>query len=212
MIIKVGSVLLAGCTVVLKPSELASLAAFPLVDAFVRAGLPAGVLNLVTGRGIVGEALVSHPGVDAVTFTGTTEVGRHVAQLAASGLKRVVLGLGGKSPSVLLDDADIELAARATVESCFSNSGQACGSLSRMLVPRRLQLEVEAAVARAVLNCEWVLPRMRRRRSDPHFREPAGGRPRAHRVGDPRGRSPAGRRPERSRSGWRSLRGANGAD
>jgi aldehyde dehydrogenase (NAD+) len=150
MIIKVGSALLAGCTVVLKPSELASLSAFPLVDAFAGAGVYAGVLNLVTGRGAVGEALVSHPGVDVVTFTGTTEVGRHVAQLAAAGLKRVVLELGGKSPSVLLEDADIESAVSATVESCFTNSGQACGSLSRMLVPREWQAEVEAAVATAV--------------------------------------------------------------
>ncbi|MEA2687066.1 MAG: aldehyde dehydrogenase [Actinomycetota bacterium] len=133
---KVAAALAAGCTVVLKPSELAPLTAFVLADAAEEVGLPAGVLNLVTGRGPVGEALVSHPDVDLVSFTGSSGTGARVAALAAGGLKRVVLELGGKSANVVLDDADLDEAVRAGVRQCFMNAGQTCVAWSRMIVPR----------------------------------------------------------------------------
>src|SRR5699024_10999693 len=108
LVIKVGAALAAGCTVVAKPAALTPLTAYLLADAAVEAGLPAGVLNLVPGTGAkVGEALVTHPGVDVVSFTGSTDVGARIASRAAESLKRVCLELGGKSASVVLDDADL---------------------------------------------------------------------------------------------------------
>ena len=137
---KVGAALAAGCTVVLKPSEVAPLSAFAFAQAAHDVGLPAGVFNLVSGDGpTVGEALVADPRVDMVSFTGSTRAGRRVAELAARGVKRVALELGGKSASVILDDVDGELLERAVksgVSSCFLNSGQTCSALTRMLAPR----------------------------------------------------------------------------
>ena len=134
---KVAAALAAGCTVVLKPSEVAPLAAYELAEVLHEAGLPPGVFNLVSGSGpVVGEALAGHPDVDVVSFTGATATGRRVAALAADSVKRVVLELGGKSASVILPDADLAAAVRATVESAFLNSGQTCAALSRMLVHR----------------------------------------------------------------------------
>ena len=144
---KVAAALAAGCTVVLKPSELAPLTAFVLADAAHEVGLPAGVLNVVTGRGLAGEALVGHPGVDLVSFTGSSATGRRVAALAAGGLKRVVLELGGKSANVVLDDADLDEAVRAGVRQCFMNAGQTCVAWSRMIVPRHLHDEAAALAA-----------------------------------------------------------------
>ena len=136
---KVAPALAAGCTVVLKPSEVAPLSAFVLAEAAEEAGLPPGVLNVVTGRGpAAGEALVAHPGVDVVSFTGSTPAGRRVAALAAATVKRVTLELGGKSPSVVLDDADLADAVNAAVRQCMLNSGQTCIAWSRLLVPREL--------------------------------------------------------------------------
>ncbi len=137
LVCKVAPALVAGCTVVSKPSEVAPLTAFVLAEVAHEAGLPPGVLNLVTGYGpVVGEALVDHPDVDMVSFTGSTPAGRRVAQRAAASVKRVTLELGGKSPSVVLDDADLAEAVRATVSQCYLNSGQTCISWSRLLVPR----------------------------------------------------------------------------
>jgi betaine-aldehyde dehydrogenase len=139
---KVGSALAAGCTVVLKPSELAPLSALAFADAVREAGLPPGVFNLVVGYGpVAGEALARHPGVDALTFTGSTRAGKRVAQLAAGTVKRVALELGGKSASIVLDDADLAVAVKATVNMCFLNSGQTCAALTRLLVPQALQEE-----------------------------------------------------------------------
>ena len=135
---KVAAALAAGCTVVLKPSELAPLTAFALADAAREVGLPAGVLNLITGRGPAGEALVTHPEVDLVSFTGSSPTGARVAALAAGRFKRVVLELGGKSANVVLDDADLDEAVRAGVRQCFMNAGQTCVAWSRMIVPRHL--------------------------------------------------------------------------
>jgi aldehyde dehydrogenase (NAD+) len=147
---KVAPALAAGCTVVLKPSEVAPLSAFVLAEAAEEVGLPPGVLNVVTGRGAAaGEALVGHPDVDVVSFTGSTAAGRRVAALAAQTVKRVTLELGGKSPSIVLDDADLEDAVNSAVRQCMLNSGQTCIAWSRLLVPRELHdraVEVAAAV------------------------------------------------------------------
>ncbi len=134
---KVAPALAAGCTVVLKPSGVAPLNAFVLAEIMEEVGLPAGVFNLVTGTGaVVGEAIVSHAETDMVSFTGSTRAGRRVSELAAQAPKPVSLELGGKSPNVILDDADLEEAVTDGVAKCFLNSGQTCSALTRMLVPR----------------------------------------------------------------------------
>lgn len=136
IIAKLAPALAAGCTVVLKPSEVTPLNAFLLAEAIAAAGLPAGVFNLVSGSGpVVGERLASHPEVDLVSFTGSTSAGKRVAELASAGVKRVALELGGKSPSLILDDADLVEAVTGTVKACFLNSGQTCNAWTRMLVP-----------------------------------------------------------------------------
>ncbi|MGI8983862.1 MAG: aldehyde dehydrogenase family protein, partial [Acidimicrobiales bacterium] len=145
---KVAPAVAAGCTVVLKPSEVAPLSVFVLAEAAEEAGLPAGVLNVVTGRGLAaGEALVAHPEVDLVSFTGSTAAGRRVAALAAATVKRVTLELGGKSPSIVLDDADLADAVNAAVRQCMLNSGQTCIAWSRLLVPRALHDQAAALAA-----------------------------------------------------------------
>ncbi|MBX9431373.1 aldehyde dehydrogenase family protein [Ralstonia pseudosolanacearum] len=132
--LKVAPALAAGCTVVLKPSEVAPLNAFVLAEVIEAAGLPPGVFNLVTGYGpVVGEVLASHPEVDMVSFTGSTRAG-----------KRVALELGGKSASVVLDDADLTAAVKGTLSACFLNSGQTCSAHTRLLVPRARYEEVKA--------------------------------------------------------------------
>jgi aldehyde dehydrogenase (NAD+) len=141
---KVAPALAAGCTVVLKPSEIVPLNAFILAEVIESVGLPAGVFNLVTGIGpVVGEAIAGHPGVDFVSFTGSTRAGRRVSELAAATVKPVAMELGGKSPNVLLDDADFARAVPDGVAKCFLNSGQTCSALTRMLVPRERLAEVE---------------------------------------------------------------------
>jgi aldehyde dehydrogenase (NAD+) len=145
---KVAPALTAGCTVVLKPSEVVPLNAFVLAETCAEVGLPAGVFNLVTGTGpVVGEALVSHPETDMVSFTGSTRAGRRVSELAAQDVKPVSLELGGKSPNVILDDADLEQAVTDGVAKCFLNSGQTCSALTRMLVPRDKLEAVESIAA-----------------------------------------------------------------
>ena len=146
--LKVAPALAAGCTVVLKPSEVAPLNAFVLAEVIEEAGLPPGVFNLVTGYGpVVGEVLASHPDVDMVSFTGSTRAGKRVAELAAQTVKRVALELGGKSASVILDDADLSAAVKGTLSACFLNSGQTCSAHTRMLVPRAKYEEVKALAA-----------------------------------------------------------------
>jgi acyl-CoA reductase-like NAD-dependent aldehyde dehydrogenase len=151
---KVAPALTAGCTVVLKPSEVTPLNAFLLADVMHEIGLPPGVFNLVSGTGPeAGEALAAHPLVDMVSFTGSTRAGRRVGELAAAGLKRTALELGGKSPNVLLDDLDddaFEDAVRKGVAACYLNSGQTCSALTRLLVPRdRLATAEQVAAAEA---------------------------------------------------------------
>jgi betaine-aldehyde dehydrogenase len=148
---KVAAALAAGSTVVHKPSGLAPLSAFVLAEAVEAAGFPPGVYNLVAGPGAeVGEALAAHAGIDLVSFTGSTSAGTIVYQRAAASIKRVTLELGGKSASVLLDDADLPVAVKATVNRAFLNSGQTCDAWTRLLVPRgRLDEVVDLAVASA---------------------------------------------------------------
>jgi aldehyde dehydrogenase (NAD+) len=145
---KVAPALAAGCTVVLKPSEVTPLNAFLLAEVIEAAGLPPGVFNLVTGTGpVAGEALAAHPGVDLVSFTGSTRAGKRVSELAAATVKPVAMELGGKSPNLILDDADLAKAVPDGVAKCFLNSGQTCSALTRMLVPRQLLAEAEELAA-----------------------------------------------------------------
>jgi len=146
----VAPALAAGCTMVLKPSEVAPLNAFALAEVIDEVGLPAGVFNLVTGIGpVVGEAIAAHPKVDMVSFTGSTRAGKRVMELAADSIKRVSLELGGKSANILLDDADFDAAVPAGVFGCYMNSGQTCSALTRMLVPRDKLAQVEQLAAAA---------------------------------------------------------------
>jgi acyl-CoA reductase-like NAD-dependent aldehyde dehydrogenase len=141
---KVAPALAAGCTVVLKPSEVTPLNAFLLTEIIESVGLPAGVFNLVTGTGpVVGEAIAAHPDVDMVSFTGSTRAGRRVSELASATVKPVAMELGGKSPNVILDDAELEKAIPDGVGKCYLNSGQTCSALTRMLVPRQRLAEAE---------------------------------------------------------------------
>jgi acyl-CoA reductase-like NAD-dependent aldehyde dehydrogenase len=145
---KVAPALAAGCTVVLKPSQVAPLNALLLADVIDEVGLPAGVFNVVTGRGsVIGEALALHPDVDMISFTGSTAAGRRVSEAAAGTIKRVALELGGKSPNVILEDADLQQAITDGVSKCFLNSGQTCSALTRMLVPRSRLAEAEQIAA-----------------------------------------------------------------
>ena len=148
---KVAPALAAGCTVVVKPSDVTPLNAFLLAEIIDEIGLPAGVFNLVSGPGrVIGEAIASHADVDMVTFTGSTGAGARVAELAAPTVKRVALELGGKSATVILDDADLEKAVVHGLKGCFLNSGQTCSALTRMVVPRARLADVEALVATQV--------------------------------------------------------------
>jgi betaine-aldehyde dehydrogenase len=148
--LKVAPALAAGCTVVLKPSEVAPFNAFILAEVIEASGLPKGVFNLVTGFGpAIGEALVKHPEVDVVSFTGSTRAGKRISELASQSVKRVALELGGKSASVILDDADLAAAVKGTVNGCYLNSGQTCTALTRMLVPDSLYEQAKTMAAEA---------------------------------------------------------------
>ncbi|GAA2526790.1 aldehyde dehydrogenase family protein [Winogradskya humida] len=153
VVAKVAAALAAGCTVVLKPSELTPLVAYLLFDAADEAGLPDGVLNLVTGTGAeVGAAIAGHPGIDMVSFTGSTATGRAISHAAADRIARVSLELGGKSANIILADADLTKAVKVGVGNAFLNSGQTCTAWTRMLVHRDLydsavSLAADAAAA-----------------------------------------------------------------
>lgn len=150
---KVAAALVAGCPIVVKPSELTPGAAYLLAEIADATGLPPGVFNLVPGTGpVVGEAIVAHPDVHLVSFTGSTRAGRRVAGLAAAAPKRTALELGGKSASVLLDDLTAEgfqAAVLGTLTTCLNNSGQTCSATTRLLVPRERLAEAEAILAAA---------------------------------------------------------------
>lgn len=151
IVAKVAPALAAGCTVVLKPAENTPLVARLFADAVHEAGFPAGVFNLVTGVGpVAGQALAEHPGVDLVSFTGSTAVGRRIAATAAAAVKRVALELGGKSANVILPGADLARAVSAGVANVMSNSGQTCSAWTRMLVHRDQYDEAVELAAAAV--------------------------------------------------------------
>lgn len=150
VVLKVVPALLAGNTVVLKPSEVAPLGAYALAEVFHDAGLPAGVFNLVSGTGpVVGEAVAAHPRVDMVSFTGSTRAGTRVSQVAAETVKRVALELGGKSPNVILPGADLVQAVKRGVADVMRNTGQSCNALTRMLVHRDSYEEAVSLAAAA---------------------------------------------------------------
>ena len=164
--LKVAPALAAGCTVVLKPSEVAPFNAFVLAEVMETAGLPKGVFNLVTGTGPkAGEALVRHPDVDMISFTGSTRAGKRISELAAQSVKRIALELGGKSASVILDDADLAAAVKGTVNGCYLNSGQTCTALTRMLVPQSKYEEAARLAARPGEELHRRRPARRKRRA-----------------------------------------------
>ena len=144
---KVGPALAAGCTIVLKPAEQTPLSALRLAELALEAGLPAGVLSVVTGDGGTGSALASHPLVRKVAFTGSTEVGRLVMSAGAATIKRITLELGGKNPNVIFADADLEAALTGAIDGAFENMGQACIAGSRLLVERSIEDQVVEALA-----------------------------------------------------------------
>lgn len=149
--LKIAPAMVAGCTVVLKPSEIAPVNAMILAEIIHEAGLPPGVFNLVNGMGpVVGEVLATHPEVDMVSFTGSTRAGKRVGELASQSIKRVALELGGKSASVVLDDANFEAAVKGTVSACMLNSGQTCSAHTRLLVPAGRYEEVKALAQAAI--------------------------------------------------------------
>ncbi|MFI8634223.1 aldehyde dehydrogenase family protein [Microbacterium sp. NPDC077663] len=155
IMLKVGAALLAGCTVVLKPSEVAPLNAVLIGRILDEIGLPAGVVNIVFGDGAgVGAPLAAHPDIDMVTFTGSRMVGEAVARAASATITKVALELGGKSAAIILDDAPLESAARDVLRSCFANSGQTCAALTRALVPAHLKDAWGQAIIAEAAN--WV--------------------------------------------------------
>lgn len=150
IVCKVAPALAAGCTVVLKPSEIAPISGVIFAEIMDAAGVPAGVFNLVNGDGAgVGQAIASHPDIDMVSFTGSTRAGVLVAEAAAAGVKRVAQELGGKSPNILLPDVDFAAAVAPGVARCFGNAGQSCSAATRMLVPAERQVEVAELARRA---------------------------------------------------------------
>jgi len=149
--IKLAPAIAAGCTVVIKPSEMSAMQTQILTECFHDAGLPAGVINVVTGRGdIIGTTLSLHPDISKIAFTGSSTVGKLVAKQAIESMKRVTLELSGKSPNLILADADLQTAIPMAVNACFMNNGQACIAASRLIVPEHLLPQVNALVKIAV--------------------------------------------------------------
>jgi acyl-CoA reductase-like NAD-dependent aldehyde dehydrogenase len=144
---KLGPALAAGCTVVLKPAEQTPLTALRLSELILEAGIPEGVVTVLTGDGSTGALLVDHPGVDKIAFTGSTAVGREIGAKAGRSLKRVTLELGGKSPNIILPDADLEAAIKGSYTGIYFNSGQACNAASRLFVPKAMYDDVVGALA-----------------------------------------------------------------
>jgi acyl-CoA reductase-like NAD-dependent aldehyde dehydrogenase len=151
---KVAPALAAGCTIVLKPAEQTPLTALRLGELALEAGIPAGVLNVITGDGETGAALVDHDGVDKIAFTGSTAVGREIGAKAGQGLKRVTLELGGKSPNIVLPDADLKSAIKGSFTGIYYNSGQACNAASRLFVQKDMFDDVISALAEQAKNTQ----------------------------------------------------------
>ncbi len=144
---KAAPALAAGCSVVIKSADLAPLSVLRLAELALEAGIPPGVLNVVTGDASAGEALVEHPGIDKIAFTGSTRVGRQIMHAAAGTLKRVALELGGKSPTIIFNDADLDAAIPGAAYSVFLNSGQVCLAGTRLLIQRKVYDRVVAGIA-----------------------------------------------------------------
>lgn len=144
---KLCPVLASGCTIVLKPAEQAPLSPLRLAELCMEAGIPPGVVNVVTGLGAAGAALAEHPGVDKIAFTGSTEVGQKIIRASAGNIKRVSLELGGKSPNIIFADADLDLAVPGAAMAVFGNSGQICSAGTRMFVERTIYDEFVQRVA-----------------------------------------------------------------
>jgi aldehyde dehydrogenase (NAD+) len=144
---KIAPALAAGCTVVLKPAEDGSLSPLRFGQLCLEAGIPEGVVNIVTGMGATGAALAAHPGVDKITFTGSCETGQKIIEMSAGTVKRVTMELGGKSPNIVFADADLDLAVPAAAMGVFNNSGQVCAAGTRLFVERAVYEEVVARVA-----------------------------------------------------------------
>jgi len=151
---KLGPALAAGCTIVLKPAEQTPLSALRVGELALEVGFPPGVLNVLTGDGSTGAALVDHPDVNKVAFTGSTAVGREIGAKAGKALKRVTLELGGKSPNIILPDADIEAAVKGSFQAIYFNSGQACNAGSRLFVPAERFDEVMSGLAEAAKSAQ----------------------------------------------------------
>ncbi|MEH0886512.1 aldehyde dehydrogenase family protein [Enterobacter sp. UNJFSC 003] len=157
---KLAAALAAGCTAVIKPSEMSALQTRVITEALRDAALPPGVFNIITGRGeTVGEILSRHPDVAKISFTGSTNTGKAILRNAAESFKRVTLELGGKSPTILLDDVDLKLAIPRVIQAGFMNSGQACVAGTRILVPLSRKVEIEEALALAVTGVKSGDPR-----------------------------------------------------
>ena len=185
---KLGPALAAGCTVVVKPSELAPLSTLRLMDLVEEAGLPAGVVNAIIGGPEIGAALVRHPGVQKVAFTGQTATGIEIARQAAGDLKRVTLELGGKSPNIIFADADLDAAVGGAFGGIFFNQGEACVAGSRLFVEASVEREVtERLVAKAAGDPARARARPGHRHGTADLGEPPPPGPR------PRGRGPRGR-------------------
>jgi aldehyde dehydrogenase (NAD+) len=157
---KLAAAIAAGCTAVVKPSEMSAIQTQVVTEALHEAGLPAGVFNIVTGRGeVVGAEIVSHPDVAKISFTGSTAVGKAILRAGAETMKRITLELGGKSPTIILDDADLARAIPLVLDAGFMNSGQACVAGTRVLVPRSRLGEVEELAKAAVGRVKTGDPR-----------------------------------------------------
>lgn len=150
VVVKLAPALLAGCTVVIKPASVTPLSIRFIIEAVAAAGVPAGVVNLLTGPGRFGDALVKHPGVDKVAFTGSTPVGRRIASACGELLRPVTLELGGKSSAIVLPDADLEAMAKVLIRSCMRNTGQTCYISTRIIAPASRYDEVVEAVAATI--------------------------------------------------------------
>ncbi|MGC1301834.1 MAG: aldehyde dehydrogenase family protein [Caulobacteraceae bacterium] len=157
---KLAYAIAAGCTAVLKPSEMSALQTQVVLESLHQAGLPPGVFNIINGRGdVVGAEISAHPDVAKISFTGSTAVGKAIVRASADTLKRVTLELGGKSPTLVLDDADLDMAIPQVLEAGFMNSGQACIAGTRVLVPEARLAEIEARIAAAVAEVKVGDPR-----------------------------------------------------
>jgi aldehyde dehydrogenase (NAD+) len=158
--IKVAPAIAAGCTVVIKPSEMSAMQTDVLMDAFHEAGLPPGVVNVVTGLGeVVGTALTQSPDIQKIAFTGSTQIGKLVAKNSLDTMKRLTLELGGKSPNIILDDADLSTAIPMAINACYLNNGQACIAASRLIVPEDRLEEVKRLAKAAVETIKVGDPR-----------------------------------------------------